>query len=184
MGTRTSYPVQSARLLLLLFLIVLAGPGCSREYRGQVLDAETGKPIAGAIVLGVWIGSGGMPGLSHSTLEGVREAETDAEGRFVLERVWGLFHREYITVYKFGYIGWSNVMLPSLANREDQRVPPEIRLQRFPPGGSHSDHMRFIDLATSSSLSAGSWVKFREATQREGLMEWQKDSPVPPGGRQ
>jgi hypothetical protein len=146
----------------------LTGTGYARTIQGQVLEAETGKPIAGAVVLGVWTKSVGLL-LSHWELLGVREAETDAEGRFVLEQLGGLFVQERITVYKFGYIAWSNRFIfdgPS-GNRATHEVPPEIRLDHFPVGGSHKRHMEFIDLATSSGLSYDAWAKFRETIRQE-----------------
>lgn len=147
----------------------LTGTGCARTIQGQVLEAETGKPIAGAVVLGVWTKSVGLL-LSHWELLGVREAETDAEGRFVLEQLGGMFVEEEITVYKFGYIAWSSEYIFPSKNVHKREVPPEIRLEHFPVGGSHKKHMEFIDLATSSTLSYGAWVKFREAIRQEEKM--------------
>jgi hypothetical protein len=168
---RTWPPWVGALSGLAVLLAVFTGSGCARTIEGQVLDAQTGQPIAGAVVLGVWIGGGGMPGLSHAVLLGVREAETDTEGRFVLESLWRPFIEERITAYKVGYLGWSNLFLfPSLKRRDDRRVPPEIRLDHFSPGVRHSDHMDFIHLATGSSVSSGSWVKFRGAIDREERM--------------
>lgn len=53
---------------------------------GRVVDRQTAQPIAGAVVLGVWTKVGGVPELYHTKLVDVREAETDADGRFVLGR--------------------------------------------------------------------------------------------------
>lgn len=154
-----------------LLVTVLTGTGCAHTIQGRVLEAEIGKPIAGAVVLGVWTKSVGLL-LTHWELLGVREAETDAEGRFVLEQLGGMFVQERITVYKFGYIAWSNRFIfdgPS-GNRANHEVPPEIRLEHFPVGGSHKAHMEFIDLATSSAASHGAWVKFRETIRQEEKM--------------
>lgn len=154
-----------------LLLSLCVGTGCASTIQGRVLDAETGQPIAGAVVLGVWIGGGGAPGLPHSVLVGVREAETDVDGRFVLENMGRLFVEESITVYQFGYIAWNNIYsFPGFERRKDRSIPPQIRLERFPPSGSHSQHIEFVHLATSSSHSSGHWVKFRESIARESRM--------------
>ena len=156
-----------------LFLTLLVMAGCATTLRGQVLDAQTGQPIAGAVVLGVWSKGGGLPGLSHTELVGVREAETDAAGRFTLDGVSGLLLDEQsITVYKFGYVGWSNQLIfPGFKSRSDPRIPSEIRLEPFPPGGNHRDHILFIQSATSSTVSSrGDRGRFDDAIRRESKM--------------
>jgi len=157
------------------FLVsALAIAGCATTLRGQIVDAQTGQPISGAVILGVWTKGGGLPGLAHTDLVGVREAETDRDGRFELEGVSGwLLDEKKITVYKFGYVAWSNQFIfPTFNRREETGVPPQVRLEIFPPGGNHREHMGFIGMATSSSLSAGdfSYVKMRNALDRENKM--------------
>lgn len=140
--------------------ILLAGlvAGCvSGPIRARVLDAETRQPIPGAVVLGVWTKIVG-PLLYHHELVGVRETETDAQGRFELERLPssgldGEGDGQAITVYKFGYVAWSNIYLfPTSKRRESQRIPREIFLDRFPPGSSHERHVYFIWDATRNDM--------------------------------
>ena len=54
-------------------------------YRGQVLDAETKAPLAGAVVVALWRRDRVYP--FHITTEhyAVRETITDSEGRFSLD---------------------------------------------------------------------------------------------------
>lgn len=54
-------------------------------YRGQVLDAETKAPLAGAVVVALWRRDRVYP--FHITTEhyAVRETVTDPDGRFLLE---------------------------------------------------------------------------------------------------
>ena len=54
-------------------------------YRGQVLDAETKAPLAGAVVVALWRQDRVYP--FHITTEhyAVRETVTDSAGRFLLE---------------------------------------------------------------------------------------------------
>ncbi len=56
-----------------------AGP-----WRGQVVDAETGQPISGVVILAEWRKR--SPGFIHSRVEfyDAEEAVTDREGRFVV----------------------------------------------------------------------------------------------------
>lgn len=148
---------RRARLLGLvgIFVLVFTGTGCAGTIQGQVLDAQTGQPIAGAIVLGVWTKVAGLPGLHHHELVGVQEVETDAEGRFMLERPRRIIHEdgESVTVYKFGYVAWNNLFeFPTSARRKDARVPQKISLERFPQNQSHQRHTNFISNAARSSF--------------------------------
>ncbi len=151
--------IRGARHLPVLALSVLlclisATPGCAGSIQGQVLDARTGQPVAGAVVLGVWTKQAGLPGLSHTELVGVKEVEVDAQGHFTLERPGASYGEESVTVYKFGYVAWNNLFsFPTSQRRKDTGVPPQILLEPFPPGESHQKHMDFVSDATRSSLS-------------------------------
>ena len=156
-----------------LLLLAFAGAGCaSTTIRAQVVDAETRQPIAGAVVLGVWTKVVGG-GLYHHELVGVRETESDVEGRFELERLPasgldGEGDGQAITVYKFGYLAWSNIYLFRANLRENQRVPREIPLERFPDGESHRRHLDFIDNARHSTMyPLESSARFWNALQAE-----------------
>ena len=163
---------RHARLLGLVGLLVLVftGIGCAGTIQGQVVDAQTGQPIAGAIVLGVWTKVAGLPGLHHHELVGVQEVETDAEGRFMLERPRRIIHEddESVTVYKFGYVAWNNIyVFPSSERRKDQQVPSQILLVRFPHGESHKRHYYFISDATWGKDNPAKTPRFSRAVQRE-----------------
>ena len=153
-----------------LFLLVLAGTGCAGTLKGQVVDAQTGQPIEGAVVLGVWTKYAGFPGLQHTELVAVKETETDAEGRFALETAGSLGVEEAVTIYKFGYVAWSNLFIfPTSERRQDTRVPSKVLLERFPVGQSHQRHISFIDGATRAGVGYGleSIPKFWSAIRPE-----------------
>lgn len=79
-------------------------------YRGQVIDAETKAPLAGAVVLVYWLRH--APGIGHPG-EGFLDAEevlTDSQGEFVVGRhpPWTLIpgtwvSPAYITIFFPGY---------------------------------------------------------------------------------
>lgn len=152
----------------LLILLALIGAGCATTIRAQVLDAETRRPIPGAVVLGVWSRVVGF-GLTHHELVGVAETATDADGRFELERLGrsGFRREEAITVYKFGYVAWSNLYHFPIRLREDQTIPRDILLGRFPPTESHQRHMGFIDSATAGAYSHEMIPRFSNAIRQE-----------------
>jgi len=54
-------------------------------YRGQVVDAETKAPLAGAVVVALWWRNRVYPFHSVAEHYAVRETVTDAEGRFLLD---------------------------------------------------------------------------------------------------
>lgn len=54
-------------------------------YRGQVVDAETKAPLAGAVVVVHWLRDRVYPFHSVAENYAVRETITDAEGRFFLD---------------------------------------------------------------------------------------------------
>ncbi len=167
-GIRQRLTLASTTALLLL---LFADAGCAGTMQGQILDAQTGQPIAGAVVLGVWTKVVGFPGLQHHELVDVREAEADADGRFSLERPTSFGNEEAVTIYKFGYVAWSNLFtFPTspLHEGEDARIPPRILLARFPAGQSHQRHLHFIRNARRSVMYGDEKVpKFMDALRPE-----------------
>lgn len=166
----------------LVLVVAFGSSGRAETMRGRVVDAESGKPIEGAVVLGVWTKVAGLPGLQHHELLGVHEVATDSDGRFELPRLRSLDmdeDGEAITVYKFGYVAWSNrFTFPPIARRKDRRVPPEVRLQRFPPSLSHRRHLSFIEDSnlSGSGYEYDSIQKFRQALEPE--IELTKTEPL------
>jgi hypothetical protein len=95
----------------------------------------------------------GAPGLVHSELVGVREAETDAEGKFTLESLEGPTAELRITVYKSAYLAWSSLFtFPPLRRRARPAAATLIRLERRPSDLRAAEHMLFIDIARSAGL--------------------------------
>jgi hypothetical protein len=91
-----------ARLGLLVLCVVLALGGSAARaqdserwdryldrprgpYRGQVVDAESKAPLAGAVVVARWLRDRIYPFHSVAENYAVRETVTDAEGRFLLD---------------------------------------------------------------------------------------------------
>lgn len=93
-------------LLLGLALSLIAGCGhlvySSGPYSGQVVDAETGRPVAGAAVVAIWTRE--IPVGAHMPEQDwdVYETLTDANGEFAIP------HRTHFTPF-----GW--ILEPTLA---------------------------------------------------------------------
>ncbi len=162
-------PMWFAVALITLPVLFLAGTVVAAPIAGQVLDAYTGEPIPRAIVLVVWMFAEGAPGLVHSELVAVREAETDSAGRFVVPNLDGLRTEQRVLVYKPGHLAWSNLFrFPPLRRRSSPVNTSVIRLEPRPPNLSPAEHRLFIDLARCAGLyGTGSAPKFYAAIEGE-----------------
>ena len=63
----------------------LLGPNRGRPYRGLIIDSDTKAPLAGAVVVAMWMRERVYPFQVNTEHYAVRETVTDAEGRFVME---------------------------------------------------------------------------------------------------
>ena len=109
----TSIRVTSLARLLLMVLVVQFFSGCvslvyyEGDYHGKVIDAETLKPIEGAVVLGVWSkGYHGAGGVAHEYYD-TRETVTDKNGEFTINgmgpRAVTHLKKMNIVIFKVGY---------------------------------------------------------------------------------
>ena len=115
-------------------------------YQGQVIDAGTKAPLAGAVVVALWRQNRVYPFHSVSEHYAVRETVTDSEGRFLLDAKdveegapARTYHPEFL-IFQPGYGSYPKkymsprgftggiferpdtvVELPRLADREDRR---------------------------------------------------------------
>ena len=86
--------VGSRRLVLLLIvaLAVLFGPraaGAAGPWKAQIVDAETGQPLDGVVVLMYWIKyTGGPAGWAGGEFYDAEEVVTGQDGRFVVPSRW------------------------------------------------------------------------------------------------
>ena len=76
-------------LLISLSVVQVRGAWCA-DYQGQVVDAETGKPIEGVVIVVEWhkkpkVAIGGI-----NYFHNARETLTNAEGKFVLDSSPGI----------------------------------------------------------------------------------------------
>ena len=115
---------RSVRVLVPAFLSMLAivGPAeAAGPWRGQVVDAETGQPLEGVVVLAVWDKL--SPGVMHPRREyhDVDEVVTDADGRFVIPE------RRMLTANPFVNLDGPNLHLfkPSYGRWRDRGVVRE-----------------------------------------------------------
>ncbi len=93
---------------MLLIPLVLILTGCYPGITGKVVDAETGKPIRGALVLAQWTQGHGL-GFTYHTVYKTIETETNAEGAFSLSGVYRpLIDPPRMLIFSQGYVPWRN----------------------------------------------------------------------------
>jgi len=98
-------------VLYVVFCVMSAGcvqvVGYEGDYKGRVIDAETGQPISGVVVLGVWYSKTPTPAGSTSHFHDARETVTDEKGNFTLSgkgiKILSSVEPANISIYKAGY---------------------------------------------------------------------------------
>lgn len=103
-------------------------------FRGQIVDGETGVPIAGAAVLVIWRENVPNPVQGASKFYDAREAVTDGEGRFEVPRLSPPFfsfriERPNITYFAPGYAPDREVVTPP--EGEPFVAPTVVQMQRL-----------------------------------------------------
>ena len=135
---------------------------------GQVLDAETGKPIEGAAVYIHWSKSGsGPPGLAGSVEVEVAEDLSDTEGLFKIPKYSPLRKSYEMTVYKKGYVCWNSIdIFPTYEKRKGFKLKNGmvIKLERFKAEYSKEKHAFFTN---SSSINRKGSGLFDDAIKSE-----------------
>jgi hypothetical protein len=130
--------------LFLVTAIFLASTGCvsygrvDGPYEGKVIDAQTGQPLEGAVVFGVWEKANpGAGGASHTYYD-CREVLTDNNGEFKIPGLGMMLlsniEEMNITIFKAGYeqLGprtWHSLRLSKKGYIQWEGNKPMIRLK-------------------------------------------------------
>jgi hypothetical protein len=129
-----------------------------------VIDAETGKPLEGAVALAQWLRAAGGSAFEGGSeaLDKTREAFSDKDGKIYIEGFWRsyIFSEEpRLTVFKPGYVLWdSNAICPV---REDR---PSKRRREFTSGNKIVKLLKF-------DAEASSWAKKYQYTAKGSLFK-------------
>lgn len=135
-------------LVLIIALFFLTSGCYASDITGTVVDAETGKPIEGAVVLAEWTKTKGL-GLTSTESYKVVEVVTDKDGKFAVSGVSTPFvNPPHLTIYKKGYVAWNNEFIfPDYKKRTDFKWQSGhvFRLEQFKENiYSHKEHVMFI----------------------------------------
>jgi len=162
------------KILIIVLIISLSSmvTGCHAGMTGTVIDAESGKPIEGAVVLVEWTyTSGKWIGLRSTSSYKVVETVTDKEGKFKVSGVLNPFvDPPDVTIYKRGYVAWNNKFIfPDYAKRTDFRWEKGyvFRMEKFREKYSYNDHTSFISDAIHSWSASENKDVFKKAYEWE-----------------
>lgn len=170
-------------ILILLIIVLLPSAACTgpisgKPITGKIVDAETGKPIAGAILLVEWTKTHGF-GNTYTTSEKVVEIFSDMNGIVKIPGYDVRFVNEPdITIYKPSYVAWNNQWIfPDTRNRTDFEWKNNyvFRLDKFKEGYSYDKHEGFISLCIHKTLSFEKKMQFIEMYRKTESEKWRKE---------
>jgi hypothetical protein len=152
-------------------------------FDGMVVDAETDRPIGGAVVAGSWAFERGV-GLTGPAGAYEVVTETGADGRYRLPGLEQLpsgpsmrVRRFTLIVYQRGYVGWrSDGKFPEgILRRDFSQRGNRVRLEKWREGLVHHRHLMFL----------GGGAAIRTAAQAEvqaAVMELEGKQPIEVAG--
>ncbi len=167
-----------AGLLVVMLLVLLVAKVRYPGITGKVVDAETGRPIPGALVLAQWALGHGI-GFTYHTVYKTVETETDQEGKFSVPGVYHpLVDPPRMLIYSKGYVPWRND--GDFEKRTDYREfiwkdKETYRLKKLKP-----DYSRyFLDMFISSGFQTDStrqplFSSIEKETGRDAMEEINK----------
>lgn len=140
--------------VILFFVMIVMASGCNAEITGTVVDAETGEPVEGAVILVEWTVTKGLPGMSYKETSDTVEVLTDKNGKFSSTTILNPMVNQpaHLVIYKKGYVTWNNRYIFPKWNRREYEFKngATIHLERFKGEYSHYDHISFIGSAAVS----------------------------------
>src|SRR5215471_2632503 len=144
-------------------------------YDGIVVDGDSDRPVAGALVAGSWAFE---RGIGFHAPDGAREVvvETGPDGRYSIPRLDVLpsglstrVRRFTLVVYRRGYAAWrSDRRFPGGQRRRDfSQQGNRVRLEKWQPTYQHAQHLVFLGGGPRVRLAAA-WEVQSAALELEG----------------
>jgi hypothetical protein len=144
-------------------------------YDGMVVDGDSDRPVAGALVAGSWAFE---RGIGFQAPDGAHEVvvETGPDGRYSIPRLDDLpaglstrVRRFTLIVYRRGYTAWrSDRRFPGGQRRRDfSQQGNRVRLEKWQPTYQHAQHLVFLGGGTRVRTAAA-WEVQSAALELEG----------------
>ena len=159
-------------------------------FDGLVVDGETERPLAGAVVAGAWAFERGI-GLQGPAAALEATTETSADGRYRLSipadlpRGEGIRLRRFtLIVYRRGYVAWrSDSSFPTGEPRHDfaQRAN-RVRLEKWQSSMSHHRHLAFLG-GGPAIHAAAAWEVQPAGLELDGAAPVTGSKPAAEGAR-
>ena len=173
---------MTSRSILLLMLVSVwtawvwpARGEAAGPWRAQVVDAETGQPLEGTVVLAVWFrrvpSLGGWAGGGYHASE---EVVTGPDGRFVIQSKWA-YTIPLVTrvsgpeffIFKSGYGAWWHFIDAEASKKFDRG---EEILIKLPPLKTRKERLDFLSKASpSGEIPDSPMRKYLEALDQEAV---------------
>jgi hypothetical protein len=168
------------RFITALFVLSTFLTSCYGEMSGIVIDAGTGKPIEGAVVLVEWTKTKGVPGQTYHEVYKIVETETDKEGKFTVSITYNpLVDPPVIVIHKTGYVAWRNdYIFPGWEKRKHFQYQRGIliNLEKWKEEYSYDQHHSFMGhgVIDADISVAPKFNKLHSMELRNALIEIEK----------
>jgi hypothetical protein len=155
-------------------------------YDGVVLDADTDRPVAGALVAASWAFERGL-GLQAPFAAREVVVESGVDGRYAIPRLTDLpgadlpggastrLRRFTLVVYRRGHVAWRSDRRfghgqgqeQSARRRDFSQRGNRVRLEKWQPGFRHAEHLVFLG-GGDKVRAAAAWELQPAAMELEG----------------
>ncbi len=144
-------------------------------YDGIVVDADSDRPLQGALVAASWAFERGV-GFQAPLATREVVTETGPDGRYEIPRIDTLpsglstrVRRFTVVVYHRGHVGWrSDWRFPNRSPRRDfSQRGNRVRLEKWLPTYAHAEHLVFLG-GGSRIRTAAAWEAQAAAMEMEG----------------
>ncbi len=126
--------------VIIFVALVIQLPGCvyavrvDGPYEGRVVDADTGKPIEGVVILGTWYTAQFSPAGSTHDFYDAKETVTDKKGDFSIQgrglKVLSNLEPMHILIFKAGY---EYLNVPWISLKKDILLKEKIKWEGNKP---------------------------------------------------